>query len=133
MKSTAVRRSAAVIGTLAATAALVAVAPAEAATVAPSRVTVRATDYTPASGQTFRLSGAVWSEGETVPATVRVKTFRHGAWVPLPGAVMETNRDDHYNLRIILQMKGERLLRVIGDPTPAGISTARKTITVTVH
>lgn len=127
------RRTTAVIGTIAAAASVVGVAPAQSATLAPSRVTVFSTDYTPASGQTFRLFGAVWSEGVRVPATIRVKTFRNGEWVQLPGAVMQTNRDNRYRIRIVLQMKGERLLRVIGNPKGDDIRTARKTITVTVH
>ncbi len=131
--NTTARRLTALVGTFAAAATMTATAPAGAATLAPSRITVHATDTTPASGQLFRLKGAVWSSGETVPAIVRVKTFRNGAWVQLPGAVMKTNRDNRYNLGIRLQMKGQRLLRVIGDPVDPGISIARKTITVTVH
>lgn len=132
MNSTA-RRVTALIGAIAATATMAATAPAGAATLAPSRITVHATDTTPASGQPFRLQGAVFSSDESVPATVRVKTFRNGAWVQLQGAVMKTNSDNRYNLGIRLQMKGERLLRVIGDPVDPDISIARKTITVTVH
>ena len=131
--NTTARRVTALVGTIAAAATMTATAPAGAATLAPSRITVHATDTTPASGQLFRLQGAVWSSGETVPAVVRVKTFRNGAWHQLPGAVMKTNRDNRYNLGIRLQMKGQRLLRVIGDPVDPDISTARKTITVTVH
>jgi len=64
---------------------------------------------------------------------VRVKAFRNRAWVQLRGAVVKTNSDNRYNVGIRLQMKGERLLRVIGDPVDPDIRTARKTITVTVH
>ena len=131
--NTTARRAAALIGTIAAATTMTATAPAGAATLTATRITVHATDTTPASGQLFRLQGAVWSGDETVPATVRVKTFRNGAWVQLPGAVMKTNRDNRYNLGIRLQMKGQRLLRVIGDPVDPDISTARQTITVTVH
>ena len=60
-------------------------------------------------------------------------TARRVTALQLPGAVMQTNRDNRYNLGIRLQMKGERLLRVIGDPVDPDISTARTTITVTVH
>lgn len=127
------RRATALIGAVAATASLVAVSPAQSATLTTSRVTVQSTDYTPASGETFRLYGAVWSDGARVPATIRVKTYRHGEWVQLPGAVMETNRYDRYRIRVVLRMRGERLLRVIGDPDNPAIATARKTITVTVH
>jgi hypothetical protein len=127
------RRAVATAGTLAVAATLVAAAPAQSTTTTSSKVSVSTTDSTPASGQTFRLSGAVRSEGVKVPATIRVKTYSNGHWVQLKGAVMQTNRDNTYRMRIILQMKGERLLRVVADPTPAGISNARTTIHVTVH
>lgn len=127
------RRATAVVGTIAAAASVVAMSPAQSATLVPSRVTVTATDSTPASGQTFQLFGAVFSQGARVPATIRVKTFRNGQWVQLRGAVMETNRFDRYRIRVVLQMKGERLLRVVADPKPADILNSRKTITVTVH
>lgn len=127
------RRTVATLGALAAATTLVAATPAQSATPTPSRVSVSATDTTPASGQTFRLYGAVRSDGDKVPATIRVQTYRNGHWVPLSGAVMKTNRFDNYRIRIVLQMKGKRLLRVVADPTPAGISNSRTRITVTVH
>lgn len=127
------RRSAAVVGSIVAATSLVAVSPAASATLAVSRVTVTASDTTPASGQAFTLSGAVVSGGVKVPAAIRVLTFRNGAWVQLHGAVMTTNRVSTYRIRIVLQMKGQRMLRVVGDPTAATIETARRTITVTVH
>ena len=127
------RRGVAVVGTVAAATTLVAMAPAQSATMTPSTVTVRSTDYTPAAGQTFRLFGAVWSKGEKVPATIRVKTLFKGEWVQLKGAVMSTNRDNTYRMRIILRLKGQQQLRVVGDPKTAGIATSRKTIMVTVH
>ena len=127
------RRAVATVGSLAVAATLVAAARAQSATSAPSRVSVSTTDATPASGQTFRLYGTVRSEGHKVPATIRVQTYRNGHWVQMSGAVMQTNRDDSYRIRVILQMKGKRQLRVVADPTPAGIANARKTISVTVH
>ena len=127
------RRATAVIGTLAAATSVLAMAPAQTATLAPSHVTVHSTDYTPASGETFRLYGAVWSEGVAVPSVIRVKTYMKGEWVQLKGAVMHTNRDNGYQMRVILQMKGERQLRVVGNPDGNDIATSQKTITVTVH
>jgi hypothetical protein len=126
------RHAAAVLGTLAAATTMIAVAPAQAADLAPSHVTVRTTDETPASGQTFRLKGAAWSEGERVPAAIRVQAWRNGEWVQLHGARMHTNNDDLYNMRIILQTKGERTLRVVANPDADDIKLARTTITVTV-
>jgi len=127
------RRTTAVVGTMAAAVSVVGIAPAQSADLATSRVTVTATDYTPASGQTFRLFGAVRSEGVKVPATIRVKTFRNGEWVQLRGAVMQTNRFNQYRIRVILQMKGQRMLRVVADPKPVGIRNSHKDITVQVH
>jgi hypothetical protein len=127
------RRTVATVGALAAAVTLVAATPAQSATLTPSKVSVSTTDSTPASGQTFRLYGAVRSEGHKVAATMLVQTYRNGHWVQLPGAVMQTNRDDTYRIRVVLQMKGKRQLRVVADPTPAGISNARTTISVTVH
>ena len=121
------------VGTIAAATTLMAVGPAQSATLTPSRVTVQSTDSTPATGQTFRVYGAVWSEGQRVPTTIRVKTFRNGEWVQLRGAVMQTNRFNRYTMRIILHLEGKQLLRVVGAPGPAGISTARKTIAGMVH
>jgi hypothetical protein len=129
----ATRGAIAVIGTIAATTAPLAVSSAQSAALAPSHVTVRATDVTPDSGQTFRLYGAVWSEGETVPATIRVKTYRDGEWVRLRGAVMDTDSADQYRIRIVLQMKGERMLRVVAHPADDDISVARHDVTVVVQ
>ena len=135
--NTHARLATAVVGALTTATTLVvassATSPAQSATLVPSRISVQTSDRTPASGQTFRLSGAVTAHGHRVPATVRVKTWRHGQWVQLPGAVVRTDRAKRYHVRIILQMKGQRQLRVVGDPRPAGIQTARRTITVTVH
>lgn len=128
------RRATAVVGTIAAAATMTAMSPAQSAVLARSTITVHSTDYTPASGQTFRLFGFVRSEGMPLSdATVRVKTFRNGAWVRLPGATVLTHDDGHYRVRIILQMKGHRLLRVIANPKGDDILNSRKDITVTVH
>lgn len=132
MKSTA-RRTAAVVGTVAALTSLTALSPAQSVTLAPSHVTVHTTDATPASGQTFRLYGAVFSGGERVAATVRVKTFHDGKRVPLKGAVMTTNRDNRYRIRIILHKKGKQQLRVVGHPKDAGIAKSHADIMETVH
>lgn len=133
MKDTT-RRTVAVVGTLVAGASLLGVAPAQAEEVAPSRITVRASDYDVASGEQFVLRGALWSEDEPVPgATVKVKTLRDGEWVRVKGAVVTTNDEGRYRVRVILAMKGERMLRVVGDPAGDDIATARKSLVVTVH
>ena len=133
MNNTA-RHAVATIGTLAATASLLAVAPAQSAELAGSRITVRASDYTVSSGEQFRLRGFLTSEGTPLEdATVRVKTYRNGEWVRLPGAFDLTNDEGRYGIRIILQMKGQRQLRVIGDPKGDDIRNARRDIVVTVR
>jgi hypothetical protein len=133
MRSNA-RRAAAVVGTLAAAGSVLVAAPAPAVTLVPSHITVHATDTTPASGQTFRLYGLVTSKGDPLDnAVVRVKTYRNGAWVGLTGAVVQTNTAGQYRVRVILQMKGTRLLRVVANPAGTTIANSRATITVTVH
>ena len=128
------RSALAVIGTLAASASTLTLTPAQAVDVAPSNITVHSTDYNVASGEQFRLFGRMTSQGDPVPdATVRVKTFRHGEWVQLKGAVVTTNDEGKYRVRIVLQMKGKRLLRVIGNPPGDDIATARRNITIIVH
>lgn len=119
-------------GTIAA-ATMVALPAAHSETLAPSRVTAVTTDATPAAGQEIRLSGAVWSVGDRVPATVRVKAWRDGEWVQLPGAVVRTSFADRYHVRVVLQTKGERRLRVVGDPHADDIAKAHRVVTVTVH
>ena len=131
MKHTA-RRATPFVGALVAASSLFVVGPAQTATLAPSTVTAYSDNYTPDSGETFHVYGAVWSQGDRVPATVSVKTFRDGKWVPLSGATMHTNSNDQYKMRIILQMKGKRLLRVVGDPDSSSIKTSTRTISVTV-
>lgn len=133
MNNRTTRRAAAAISSVVATAALLATSPAHAMTLAPSRITAHPSDTTPAAGETFRVRGAVWSKGVRVPATIHMKDWEHGHWVQLKGAVMHTNRDNLYNMRVILHLKGERQLRVVGVPDSATISTARTTFTVTVH
>lgn len=135
MDITNTRRTGVALVALAAASALAVPAGAQAAapTLTPSRTTVHTDDSTPAAGVRFHLFGAVWSQGERVPATVRVKTFRNGQWHLLPGAVQQTNRNDRYRLHIALQMTGERMLKVVGDPRDPQIASSSSTITVTVH
>ena len=133
MNTTFARRATALVGTLAVATGVVAAAPSLSQAATATRVTATATDTTPASGQTFRIHGAVLSGGERVPATIHVQTFRSGQWVQLTGATMKTNRDDLYNIRVILQMKGERQLRVVGDPDRAGLPNGHKDLMVVVH
>jgi hypothetical protein len=127
------RRTAATVGTAVVATSVLALSPAQAAAPAPSSVTVNTTDATPASGQTFRLFGAVSSGGVRVAATIHVKTLQNGHFVQLPGAVVSTNNENRYRVRIILQRKGPRQLRVVATPKSPDIATSRNTITVTVH
>jgi hypothetical protein len=132
MNSNRIRTSAAVIVAIAATGAGLAASPADASTAAPSKVTAKATDNMPASGQTFRVRGAVESQGQGTPATIVVKTLRNGTWVPLAGASMHTDRSGRYTIRLVLETKGERQLRVVADPDAGAIRTSRTTFSVSV-
>jgi hypothetical protein len=122
----------ALIGTLAAAGATLAMSPAEASTPAASKVTAAATDNMPASGQTFRVSGTVSSSGHRTPATIRVQTLRGGSWIQLTGASMHTDSAGHYTIRLVLAAKGKRQLRVVADPDARAIRTSRTTLSVSV-
>jgi hypothetical protein len=123
----------ALIGTFAAAGATLAASPAaRASTPMASHVTAKASDNMPASGQTFRVSGSVQSSGRGVPATIRVKTRRGGAWIQLTGASMHTDSTGHYTIRVVLDTKGKRQLRVVADPDAQAVGTSRKTFSVSV-
>ncbi|MGC4110237.1 MAG: hypothetical protein QM747_07390 [Nocardioides sp.] len=124
--------TAALVGTLAAAGGTLAVSPAQASTAATSTVSATASDNMPASGQTFRLSGNVRSSGQGTPATIRVKTLRNGAWVRLTGATMHTDSSGHYSIRVILDAKGKRQLRVVANPDSSSIRNSRRTLAISV-
>jgi hypothetical protein len=130
----AVRSAVAAVATMAAAVSLVGAAPAQSADLAGSRITVSSSDADVRSGEQFRLRGVLKSQGEPVAdATVRVKTFRNGAWERLRGAVVTTNDEGRYRVRVVLQMKGERALRVVAIPKEDDIRKARADIVVKVR
>jgi hypothetical protein len=61
-----------------------------------------------------------------------VKTLRAGAWVPLTGAKVHTDSTGHYTMRIILDAKGARQLRVVADPDAPGVGNSHKGLNITV-
>lgn len=80
-----------------------------------SKVTVRISDPTPTSGQTFVLRGRLTLEGADAPGhTVKVQTYRNGQYRPIQGARVVTDSEGRYRVRLILQTKGVRDLRVVG-------------------
>ena len=117
---------AAVTVTLAAATAAVTVVPAVAAPA--SRITVQTSDATVRSGEEFVLTGRL------TPANgvVRVATRTSSGWEPLSGAVVHTRSDGTYRVRIILQRRGDRVLRVLGDPVRAGARNAVARVAVSV-
>lgn len=97
------------------------------------KITAVPSDTTPASGQEFRVRGAFTVDGQpAVDRPVKVQTWRNDAWEQLKGAKVNTNDEGRYQVRVILQQKGERLLRVVGV-SPEGIRNAYHRFTVTVH
>ncbi len=117
---------AAVTVTLAAATAAVSTVPADAAPA--SRITVHSSDSSVGSGEEFVLTGRL------TPArgVVRVATRTSSGWEPLTGAVVRTRSDGTYRVRIILQRGGDRVLRVLGDPTRAGVRNAVARVSVHV-
>ena len=88
--------------------------PAEAADMASSRVTLRASDHEVDPGEQFVLRGRMTSEGDAVAGSpVRVQAYRAGGWVSLRGAVVSTNDNGYYRVRVVLSSGGDRDLRVV--------------------
>lgn len=108
-----------------------AVTPAGAAAGSPAKVTASVTDTTPASGQSFRVSGQLTRDGAGIAGrTVKVQTLRNGSWTDLTGARMSTSSSGTYNLGLVLGQTGDRILRVKAIlPGP----DARKRFVVSVH
>jgi hypothetical protein len=99
-----------------------------------SRITVHTSDTTPQSGEQFVLTGRLTTAAGNALAngTVRVQTLRAGAWTNLTGAHVTTGSNGGYRVRVILSQKGERDLRVVGDPAGDRIRISRARIDVTV-
>lgn len=96
-----------------------------------AHVTASVSDTTPASGQTFRVSGRLTRGEDAVSGrTVKVQTLRGGSWSDLTGARMATSSTGGYSLRLVLGQTGERTLRVVGV-VPG--RDAIKRFTVRVH
>ncbi len=90
-------------------------------------------DYTPASGQTFAVSGVFVDQGVLADhEPVKVQRLFQGTWSTLTGAVVRTTSDGKYELHVILQTKGVRDLRVVGV-TAGPAHDAFKRFTETVH
>ncbi len=90
-----------------------AVSPVSAETGSKPKITGAVTDATPASGQSFRVSGRLTRDGDAISGrTVKVQTLRDGSWSDLTGARMSTSSTGGYNLGLVLSQTGNRTLRV---------------------
>lgn len=122
-------RGVACLATYAAAATLLVTVPAAAAdSAARSEIGVRVAggEHDVDSGEQFALRGRMTSLGEPVAgAPVRVQTYRDGAWEPVRGAVVTTDAEGRYRVRVILVQDGDRDLRVVANPPGDDIRTAR--------
>jgi hypothetical protein len=124
--NTTARRTAVVVASVATAASVLSTGPAQAAPADKSRVTVRASDYEVLPGQQFMLRGRMTSLGDPVDgAVVRVQGYRDGGWRNLKGAVVGTNDEGRYRVRVVLSSGGDRDLRVVADPPGDAIRKAR--------
>jgi hypothetical protein len=98
-----------------------------------SSITVQSSDLTPASGQTFYVSGVFVDQGVAADhEPVKVQRLFQGTWSTLTGAVVRTTSDGRYQLRVILQTTGVRELRVVGVTAGSAHDTFKR-FTETVH
>jgi hypothetical protein len=123
---------------IAAVGALLLTLPTGTATAAPARpashITVHASDTTPQSGQQLVLRGRLTTTSAQPLAggTVRVQSLSGGAWSDLTGAHVTTAGDGRYRVRVVLSQRGERTLRVVGDPAGDSLRNSRARIALTV-
>jgi hypothetical protein len=114
--------AAGVVGTVAALAPVVALAPSALAGGGGGcgggfdLLTANVSDKTPASGQQFIVTGKLIEMGMTgKDHPIRVQTLLGGSWQPV--AHVRTDQDGKYRVRVILTTTGKRILRVVA---PAG-------------
>lgn len=108
-----------------------AIAPADALAPARAKITASVSDDTPASGESFRVSGRLTRAGDGIGGrTVKIQARRDGAWTDLTGAQMSTSSTGGYNLGVVLSQTGQRTLRV--KAVLPG-RDAHKRFVVTVH
>ena len=111
-----------VVGTVAAIAPLIALAPSALAGGGGGcgggfdLLTAKVSDKTPASGEQFIVTGKLVEMGMTgKDHAIRVQTLLGGSWQPV--AHVRTDQDGKYRVRVILSTPGQRVLRVVA---PAG-------------
>jgi hypothetical protein len=96
-------------------------------------ISAKVSDPTPAAGQTFTVSGHLTENGVAASGhVVKVQALTHGSWTQLTGAKMSTNSSGNYTMRLVLDTKGTRDLRVVG----VGVGSqpnARDLFSVVVH
>jgi hypothetical protein len=129
--NTSTRRAAATAAASVALSAAVVAAPsldAAAATRPRSHITVHPSDTRVASGEEFVLRGRLTTrQGEPIEnGRVRVAArYPDGDWDNLSGAVVSTNSEGRYRVRVVLTMTGNRDLRVVGNPPGDRVRVSR--------
>ena len=123
-------RGTACVATYAAAATLLVTVPASASADSAARseigVRVAGGEHDVDSGEQFVLRGRFTSLDQPVAGSpVRVQTYRDGAWEAVRGAVVTTDADGRYRVRVILVQDGDRDLRVVANPAGDDIRTAR--------
>ena len=107
---------------------------AEATSAPQAKISANVSDVTPASGKTFTVSGTFTERGKAAPRhIVKIQAEQaNGTWKTLTGARERTTTKGAYRLRVILEAKGRRHLRVVGVGTGAQPNATRP-LTVAVH
>lgn len=78
---------------------------------------IRASDHRVSSGEQFIVRGRITlgygrDQIPAPPSDVRVQTRRNGGWHLLRGARVTSRKNGFYRVRVVLQMPGQRRLRV---------------------
>ena len=89
---------------------------ANAATPAPqAAISAKVSNPTPTSGKVFTVSGDFTENGAAAAGhVVEVQALTNGQYQTLTGAKMKTTSNGDYTMRVVLDSKGIRDLRVVG-------------------
>lgn len=100
---------------------------------APVAITAHPSKRAVDSGEQFRVRGYFTINGApALNRTVKIQALYGDDWRDISGARVSTGDDGRYGVRLILSMKGNRVLRAVGITPSPDRPDAKKRFTVTV-
>lgn len=98
------------------------------------RITAHPSDSSVSSGEQFRVRGLFTINGSpALDKKVKIQALYSDGWRNISGARVSTGDDGRYRVRIVLSMKGERVLRAVGITPSPDKPNPKKRFTVRVR